>query len=215
MLGLTPHFEDKDVIIWDWNGTLLDDVQLSADIISEILAEHGLPPLSLAEYLQRFRFPVIEYYRDLGFDLGRTAFADLSKTFISRYQSRVHETTSLHLGAGDLLTELTARGQTSAMLSAAHEQDLERLLRHYGVRHHFSHVFGLGDHYAHSKIERGHQLLAALGLPDATAKRVILVGDTDHDYEVAEALGIDVLLLTGGHSTYERLSARHHRVHRR
>ncbi len=47
---------------------------------------------------------------------------------------------------------------------------------------------------------------------DIDPGQLILVGDTDHDLEVGDALGIDVLLVTGGHQSHARLSKRHSRV---
>lgn len=55
-------------IIWDWNGTLLDDVGLSLEAINIVLARYNLPPLRKERYLEIFTFPVIEYYRELGFN---------------------------------------------------------------------------------------------------------------------------------------------------
>jgi phosphoglycolate phosphatase len=208
---LRRHLDDKAVIIWDFNGTILDDVELCVDIISDVLAVHGLPRLDVAAHVERFRFPIIDYYRDLGFDFARTPFAVLAGQFMERYKRRVGEA-RLFDGTAALLSELASGGIASAMLSASHEPDLHKQLDQLGIRHHFTHVYGLGDHYAHSKVERGRQLLAAL---ERVPEEVVLVGDTDHDLEVGEALGVDVVLVTGGHSTYERLSSRHHRVVRR
>jgi phosphoglycolate phosphatase len=70
-------------------------------------------------------------------------------------------------------------------------------------------VFGIEDNRASSKLERGKQLMALSHIP---RKDTILVGDTDHDLEVGNALGIEVILVDHGHQSFERLSAAHDKV---
>lgn len=208
MKSLKPHFSGKNHVIWDWNGTLLDDVELCVDIIQGMLARHGLKPIGIADYLDVFRFPVIEYYRDVGFDLDKTPFEVVATDFMTSYLGRVREA-PLFRGVPELLVELRTEGVACSVLSAAPERDLKDLLAHHGIATFFDHVYGLTDHYARSKIDRGRELMARLG---SAPEELILVGDTDHDLEVGEALGIDVLLVAGGHQSHTRLTKRHHRV---
>lgn len=205
MRRLAQHLQGKTHVIWDWNGTLLDDVAVCVEIISDIAKSHGIDAVPLTRYLQVFRFPVVEYYKDVGFDFAKTPFEELTRQFIAGYRAKAHRA-PLFGGARELLLHLESSGIRSSVLSAAHETDLHAMLEHHGIKHHFAHVFGLGDHFAASKVERGHQLLKALGRP---ARDLVLVGDTDHDLEVGRDLGIDVLLVDGGHQHLDRLKSRH------
>ena len=45
-------------VIWDWNGTLLDDAVLCVEVMNVVLARRKLPPLTAERYADRFRFPV-------------------------------------------------------------------------------------------------------------------------------------------------------------
>ena len=213
MLGLIPHLEGKKHIIWDWNGTLLDDVDFCVEIIATMLSEHGLPTLDKTAYLKRFRFPISEYYEELGFSYEHVPFAELSKLFISRYKMGMHSRTQLYSGVREILEQLKSQGVACSMLSAHHEEELIVLLKEHSLRDYFFRVFGLGDHHAVSKVQRGQELMeeltTALALDPST---VIMVGDTDHDLEVAAAMGIDVLLLCEGHQDSDRLKAIHHKV---
>lgn len=211
MHALKPHLDGKAHVIWDWNGTLLDDVALCVDVIQSVARRHGVPPLDHERYLQLFRFPVIEYYRDAGFDLERVSFADLTHEFMSAYLPRAR-TAPLFDGATELLQDLADLGIRSYVLSATKEPDLVEMLRHFRIDGHFTHIFGIGDRFASSKVARGHDLVARIGAP---LEEIVLIGDTDHDLEVGQALGIDVILVEGGHQHAERLAARHHRVVRR
>jgi phosphoglycolate phosphatase len=195
MISVQEHLSDKTHVIWDWNGTLLDDVDLCVEIINGLLKEHDLPEINRDSYRAKFRFPIIEYYRDLGFDYQKFPFEKLAVTFIERYETRVVNC-ALFEGAKDLLSSISAQNKAQSILSAAHESGLLQLTRHHGIDHQFAHICGLSDHYAASKVERGKALISQIALP---AKQILLVGDTDHDLEVGRALGIEVLLLGDGH----------------
>ena len=73
-------------IIWDWNGTLLDDVGACVRAINQMLGSRGLPLLkSVAAYRAVFGFPIEDYYRRVGFDFDKEPFADLSDEYIPIY----------------------------------------------------------------------------------------------------------------------------------
>lgn len=199
MESLLTHLEAKRHVIWDWNGTLLDDVDLAVEAIGEVLSRNRLSPITRDEYRRLFCFPIPEYYRRLGFH--RERFETISLEFVECYRKRVPRA-RLHRGAENLLGRLWGAPRKQSILSAAHEADLEELLDHFGIRSYFDHVYGLSNHHAVSKLERGRELLRDSGVPPEEA---VLIGDTDHDCEVGRALGIDVILLGDGHQAYDRL----------
>ena len=206
------HIKDvvsgKTHIIWDWNGTLLDDVHICVNVVAGIASKHGGKKVTQESYLKDFRFPVVDYYKDLGFDLTRISYEDLSTEFVHAYKSNVH-LTKIHVGMPELIAELGDSGIRSSILSAAFELDLKEMLRHFQIETLFDHIFGIQDHLAHGKIARGFDLMAKINLPK---HQVVLIGDTDHDADVADALGIDVLLVEGGHQSKERLRQKSSRV---
>lgn len=208
MRHLIGEFSDKRHIVWDWNGTLLDDVEMVIASISVVLEEHSLPALTRERYTELFCFPVEEYYKKLGFDFRKMPFESLSEKFVEQYMTRILSC-RLHEGVKDLLSDLKASGVSQSVLSAAHESSLHKHLSHFGIHEFFDRIYGLDDHHAKGKVERGRDLLRDSGL---APEHTLLVGDTDHDLEVGRELGIDVLLLGDGHQSYERLSKIHHRV---
>ena len=78
-------------IIWDWNGTLLDDAWLCREIMNEQLDEQNLPQISMQHYADIFRFPVKDYYKAVGFDFEKTSFETLSDAFIEQYEKQKKE----------------------------------------------------------------------------------------------------------------------------
>ncbi len=210
-MTLSPHLDGKTHIIWDWNGTLLDDVTLCVDIIGTMLTEHGLPLVTMDQYKRQFRFPVVDYYRELGFDFQRTPFESLSEQFMRLYRERVGAC-DLFAGRPEMLAALRENGLRHVALSAAKETYLHAMLAHYGIDHHFDHAFGIADDHAHGKIKRGQELMATLRVP---ASEMLLIGDTDHDLEVGMALGVDVVLVGDGHQCPAYLATKHAHVLRR
>jgi phosphoglycolate phosphatase len=120
---------------------------------------------------------------------------------------------SLWPGARELLTKIKASGKVQSLLSASEHTMLLKSLDHFELGHVFDHVFGIFDKTAASKVERGLELMKTAAITNAlSAKDTVLIGDTDHDLEVGEAMGIDVILVEHGHQTADRLRAVHHHV---
>ena len=191
-----------DHVIWDWNGTLLDDVRLTIEIMGGMLERRWLPPLDLERYHAVFGFPVRDYYERVGLDLEREPFEELSVEFISEYQRRWREC-DLHAGARDSVASLAAAGVGQSVLSAMEQTMLHEHARHFALDELDAFV-GVDDHHGTSKLDHGLRRIEALG---HDRSRVLLAGDTEHDHEVARAMGVDCVLVEGGHASRARLEA--------
>jgi phosphoglycolate phosphatase len=190
-------------IIWDWNGTLLDDAWLCVEIMNGMLAQRDLPPLTLERYEQIFDFPVMDYYRKVGFDFTVEPFVKLSDEFMAAYNRRVREC-PLRAGTRDVLVTGQQRGITQSILSAMMQDTLNILLDHFALREFFTSVTGLDNHHAAGKLALAQDWIAAQNLPRTA---ILFVGDTVHDVEVARALGVDCVYIHSGHHSRERLAA--------
>ena len=191
-------------IIWDFNGTLLNDVDACVQSANALLTAHHLPTLqSHRQYRAIFGFPVMDYYERLGFDFALTPFPDLAVEWVDYYNHYSRDAT-LYEEAVTVLSRVRAMGIPQYVLSATETQMLERQIDWLGIGHYFNGVLGMDDIHAHGKIERG----IAWRKENPTA-RVLLIGDTDHDAAVARAMGADFALFSGGHQSKERLLACH------
>ena len=195
-------------VVWDWNGTLLDDLHHHSRAMDSLCQHFGRGALHLDDYRRAFGFPITAFYQRIGFDLESPTFAELSEVFFSHYENGLDDI-ALFDGAVEMLTRLAQSGVRHSILSAHHENSLRRLVRHHRIDHHFDHVFGLDNTDAHSKEERGRELVALL---DEAPDRVLMIGDTDHDHEVGEVMGVDVLLVADGLQHESRLHAVHDQV---
>ena len=73
-------------IIWDWNGTLFDDVKISVDTMNIMLEKTGYKNRINSElYKNIFTFPVSDYYQKAGFDFSKDRFDDLAKIYVEVY----------------------------------------------------------------------------------------------------------------------------------
>lgn len=188
-------------IIWDWNGTLLNDLDLCVDSINSLLKKRSLKLLDHNSYKEVFSFPVKNYYQAIGFDFSKEDFEIPAKEFIDLYDSKV-ETCCLHQSAVEVLDAFKERGYRQFVLSAMKQPMLEKTLKHNGIFQFFEGVAGLNDHYAVSKIERGKELIEEF---EIDTNDTWMIGDTDHDFEVAAELSVKCILVADGHQSFERL----------
>ena len=188
-------------ILWDWNGTLLDDAWLFVDIMNGVLENRNMNTITIEKYREIFRFPVEDYYKKLGFDLDKESFKESGLEFIRAYKKRRYEA-ELHPDVYSILSNLLMINIKHSILSAQHQILLDDLTKYYNIRKYFSDINGLNNYYAHSKVEQGIIWMKKTGF---TCKEVLFIGDTNHDFKVAQALGVDCLLLSHGHYCHSRL----------
>lgn len=190
-------------VIWDWNGTLLNDIHITIRCMNTILEEQGLAEMDKVMYLDKFGFPVREYYEKIGLDFAKTPFEELSLKFIDHYGKTCREST-LHDNVEKVLKDLSDVGITQSVLSASEENVLRDIVHHFGIEGFFTALVGLDNHHAKSKVERGLQWLEKNHIDIA---KTVMVGDTLHDVKVAKALGCHCILVSHGHQSYERLKS--------
>ena len=189
-------------LIWDWNGTLLDDVQLCLSLLNQLLEQNGSPNrYGLAAYREIFGFPVAEYYRRAGFDFEKRSFEALAADYVARYDPESFAC-SLCSGAADALAALKSAGVRQVILSASEQALLNAQVEHLGVAGYFDELLGQTDYYAHGKLAVGKEWMARQSFDPSEA---VLVGDTLHDAQVAAGLGAQCVLCAAGHQSRARL----------
>jgi len=191
----------KKHIIWDWNGTLLNDVDHAVQVMNSLLFENGLPTLNKDRYRQIFEFPVINYYRSLGFNFEKESFESLCHKFVVRFMSGFRSL-PLFPNIKEVLFKLLYEGYTQSVLSATDQENLEAMVTYFKLDHIFFKVFGIDNKLAASKVDRGHDLIKASNFEK---KLTVIIGDTLHDLEVGRELGVEVILVGHGHQCFKKL----------
>lgn len=188
-------------IIWDFNGTLLNDTNECITTINELLAKRNLPQLTKERYKAIFGFPVIDYYKELGFDFNTESWKKVAAEFMTAYHAK-ESSFSLFEKTKETLAYFKEKGYRQYILSAMKTDSLTKLLSDYEINAFFDGVYGLDHHYADGKIALGKEFITKEQLKPADC---MLLGDTIHDAEVADALEISCTLISDGHQSYERL----------
>lgn len=190
-------------VIWDFNGTILDDVEIGIRATNRMLRQRGLAPLSSVEhYRSLFDFPVEAYYERLGFDFEREDYKTvLAPEWVALYHSFSDEA-PLFPGVAALTQMIRTRGVAQSILSASEKSMMEEQLRARGALSWFDEIWGTGSIHAYGKMA-----LADAWREAHRGVRAVLIGDTTHDFEVAERIGADCILVAAGHHSEERLLA--------
>ncbi len=190
-------------VIWDFNGTVLDDMQAGIDSVNEMLAARGLPVLrGISDYRRVFCFPVREYYRRLGFDFEKEDYDTVLAPLWVRLYREKSATSPLFPGVRPLLEALRAVGASQTLLSATEQEMLREQLLARGAMDWFDEVWGTGSIHAHGKLGLAAAWRAAH--PDAVP---LMIGDTTHDAEVAREIGAACVLVASGCHSRAALAA--------
>lgn len=183
-----------DAVIWDWNGTLLDDVEVARAAMNTVLRTRDLAEIPDDEAYRRvFGFPIRAFYARLGVDDAE--FVAAADEYLARFAASVG-TASLHPDARTTLAAVEALDVEQVLISATPEDTLERQLAPHALSHHFAQIRGITDVYAASKEDVVATWLAASGHEPG---RVLMVGDTNHDEEIADALHVRFIRFRNGH----------------
>ena len=188
-----------DYLVLDFNGTIIDDVDLCLNILNHLLEERNYKKVSLEEYKHIFTFPIKNYYINAGFDLERYSFTSISHEFISLYQ-KASLNCKLYEGINELIDKCNNNRIKVVLLSASQIDNLKEQTDHFGLSEKFEAILGTSTIEAASKVEIGKNYFK-----DKQDKKILFVGDTTHDAEVASAIGADALLITHGHQARDVL----------
>jgi len=189
-------------VIWDFNGTILDDTGISMDAMNIVLERRNLKRISsISEFRHVFGFPVKDYYERIGLDFSKEPYKIPADEWIALYNERMYSAPLIE-NAREALDLIRSAGISQMILSASETNRLKRHLERLGITEYFDEIHGADDVYAKGKDERARDLSKRKELfPSA------FIGDTDHDAACADLCGCDAYLFSGGFMSAERLAA--------
>ncbi len=194
---------NENIIIWDWNGTLLDDTETCISTMNQMLSKRSMQQLNTDYYREIFGFPVIDYYTQIGFDFRKESFEELSVEFIDAYSIGLSHA---HLApyTKTVLQYFCNLGKQNIILSAMKKDMLIASVKEKNVDQYFQEILGIGDIYAESK---SHVALQYVSDNNLFPSDLVMIGDTVHDFEVATEIGCKCILVADGHQSEKRLKA--------
>lgn len=177
-------------IIWDWNGTLVDDVAVSVDCVNDIFTLYNMPHTTIEEYLSVIT-PSLEEYYGRYFDMSRHTMTELLSLFQKYYKQRTNQLVLMN-GAADALRLLKESGKRQYIVSSFEQSALNDSVKMLGVRDYFDIISGCDDIHCGSKSERARKIVQ-------NSEKAVLIGDSVCDYITATEAGCDCILIASGY----------------
>lgn len=184
-------------VVWDWNGTLFDDLHIVIDAVNEGIAPLGVGPITLDAYRSHYTRPVKLFYdRLMGRDISETEWHGLDARFHDGYL-RLLETARPNADAFGALEMVRSQGVRQSLLSMFPHRELVPLVARMGLDRYFDRIDGLqgvpGDTKATYLAE--HLRLLTVG---EDPNQVLVVGDTPDDAAAAAHVGARCVLYHNG-----------------
>lgn len=182
-------------LLWDWNGTLLDDTQAALDTLNLMLARRGAKPIAMDFYRDHFAFPVKPFYESIGVCLENEDWDALAREYHELYAAQPKALNSQAIAA---LEQVRRAGVRQSVISALRQDLLDEATARYGVAPYMECVYGVDNLDGSSKLDRALELMTRIDSADP-----VIIGDALHDKEVADALGVRCVLCgQGSHASW-------------
>ena len=150
------------LIIWDWNGTLLNDVDYCVAVMNKVLEKYKLNSIDVDFYRKVFTFPVEKYYQKLGFDFSVNSFQKVGLEFIDIYNKDIASCT-LYRNAIETLSAISSLAIKQVIISAREHDSLLKDIESQDIAHYFDSVVGISDNYASGKLHLFDKVIADYG----------------------------------------------------
>lgn len=199
------HGKHRTHLVWDWNGTLLDDNDAVVGATNAAFAEVGLEPVTLEQYREMYCVPIPRFYERLMGRLPTEAEWERMDGIFHRYYTERRVACGLTAGAAELLAQWQLAGRSQSLLSMYVHEQLVPVVRGYGIERHFTRVDGRTGPSGGSKAQHMERHLAALG--EISPERTVVIGDAVDDALAASHVGAGAVLYTGGSHSRASLEA--------
>ncbi|MDE6656158.1 MAG: HAD hydrolase-like protein [Anaeroplasmataceae bacterium] len=184
-------------IFLDFNGTIIDDVDLCLDLLNQILRNQHKKEITKEQYKDIFTFPVKKYYELAGVDFSIESFESLADKFIASYQP-LSLKCDLYPKSIEAFKKLKEKGYHLIILSASEKNNLLEQCESFGIVPYFDAILGIDNIHAESKIGIALNYMKEQKIK---GEDILFVGDTLHDLEVAKAMGANCMLVSSGHQS--------------
>ncbi|WP_327379991.1 MULTISPECIES: HAD family hydrolase [unclassified Streptomyces] len=192
-------------LVWDWNGTLLDDIHAVLGATNAAFAEVDLAPLTLKQYRETYCVPIPKFYERLMGRLPTPAEWERMDGLFHRHYTEQRAACGLTEGVEELLVRWLSGGRSQSLLSMYGHEHLVPVVRGYGIERHFVRVDGRTGPSGGSKalhMERHFEVLGGIAPESA-----VVIGDAVDDAVAAAHVGARAVLYTGGSHSRSSLEA--------
>lgn len=193
-------------ILWDWNGTLLDDTQAAVNTLNIMLARRGHigNPVTMKFFRDNFAFPCRPFYDQIGMAVADDEWDALAKEYHDTYAEQPKQ---LNIETIAALERVKQSGARQSIISALRQDLLEAVTAEFDVAKYMECIYGTDNLDGASKLDRALDLLSRIAPSTGETPDVVLIGDSLHDKEVADALKVGCVLCAQGSHAGWRLRA--------
>lgn len=189
--------KEYKVIIWDFNGTLIDDVNAALESVNDMLTRRNLPLINMEQYASYVDTPIIKFYEHIFDDLYSMDFGEIAIEFNEGYEKHLPER-AVMANAEDVLEYFNQKGKLQTVISATHIDKVTNRLTEFGLTGYFDKILAHNNLIAEDKTHLAVKYFAEKGIKPSEA---VVIGDCVADFKMAEAIGCDCILTTQGHQS--------------
>lgn len=181
-------------IIFDWSGTLVDDLTPVLEATNRVFAAHGKPPFDRETFREKFYLPYEGFYRE---HIPEVPLVELENIFREVFRE-LHHTVSLLPGAREILEYCQAQTMPVFLLSTVHARDFAAQARRLEVEHFFHGVYA-------SVADKRHAIHELLQKHNLRPEETLFVGDMEHDIATARHGGVRSCAVLTGYDSLAKL----------
>lgn len=180
-------------ILWDWNGTILNDTPVAFEATNILLERYGYPTITLKYYRDNIDTPIVNFYSKI-FDLNKHDIQMLDEEWGVLY-NQLSDKIGLHKDVEELLHFFVDENCRQVVLSAFRTEVITKYARKFSVEEYFEDILGTQNIVMESKTIRGRRYMTEHKF---APEQTLYIGDTVHDCDTALALCVDCVLFSGG-----------------
>lgn len=190
------------LIVFDWDGTVIDSHSAIAECMREASRELGLPVPERSRATHVIGLGLHDAMRIVAPDLPAQRYPEYIEAYRRNFLAR-EDTMQPFPGMRELL-DFLALDSTLAIATGKSRRGLDRALKATGLERHFRASRCADETHPKPHPAMLHELMAQLDFP---AAEVLMIGDTSHDLQMASAAGVDAVAVSYGAHPREGLLA--------
>lgn len=189
--------KEYKVIIWDFNGTLIDDVNAALSSVNDMLKRRNLPEITMQQYASYVDTPIIKFYEHIFDDLYSMDFNEIALEFNAGYDKHLPQK-AVMTNAEEVLEYFNSKGKLQTVISATHIDKVTKRLEEFGLSGYFDKILAHNNLIAEDKT---HLAIKYFAEKQIKPEEAVVIGDCVADYKMAQAIGADCILTTQGHQS--------------
>ena len=189
--------KEYKVLIWDFNGTLIDDIDAALSSVNDMLIRRSLPVINFEQYASYVDTPIIKFYEHIFEDLYSMNFDEIAAEFNEGYENHLKDR-AVMAHADEVLEYFNDKGKLQTVISATHINKVTKRLAEFGLTDYFDRILAHDNLIAEDKTHLAVKYFAEKGIDPNEA---IVIGDCVADFKMAQDIGCDCVLTTQGHQS--------------